>query len=248
MRAFHGKEEIKKRYLERVRGHRLNREIIHGYYWADGRGCAVGATIHGRDLFAYERELGIPASLAGLKDRIFEGMPNADAVRWPEDFLSAIRPGTDLSNVWPLFAVWLLEHPADGVVRFANTKDMRELVTRVASLYRQVCINASESWLRAEAHAAAEAAKQQVNLAKQNGKGGTQVAARLSAAETAEAAAVALWAPTRWAPRWIQEVSESAAVTEAIAEGPCWVELAVHAAENSHIRQSLKLLDLLRAA
>src|SRR5215471_21793940 len=75
MRAFHGKEEIKKRYLERVRGHRLNREIIHGYYWADGRGCAVGATIHGRDLFAYERELGIPASLAGLKDRIFEGMP-----------------------------------------------------------------------------------------------------------------------------------------------------------------------------
>jgi hypothetical protein len=49
--------------------------------------------------FAYERELGIPKVLAHLEDEVFEGLPATIANDWPELFLSAVRPGADLSNV-----------------------------------------------------------------------------------------------------------------------------------------------------
>lgn len=71
MLAFHGNQEIKAFYLDRVRRHRANDEIIHGKYWENGKGCAVGCCIHSGRHIEYETELGIPIMLARLEDRLW---------------------------------------------------------------------------------------------------------------------------------------------------------------------------------
>src|ERR1700722_17651703 len=106
--AFHGKSSIKTKYVKRVKAHKAADEIIKGTYWQNGKGCAVGCTIHSSDHSAYETELGIPTLLARFEDKIFEGLPNDIAKNWPLEFLSSITPGADLSTVWPKLAVWVL--------------------------------------------------------------------------------------------------------------------------------------------
>ena len=107
--AFHGKQETKDKYVARVKAHAKADEIIRGEYWQGGKGCAVGCTIHSSNHEAYEEELGIPMILARLEDRIFEGMSNDKAMKFPLKFLSAIKVGADLSQVWNKFAIWLLK-------------------------------------------------------------------------------------------------------------------------------------------
>lgn len=84
--AFHGDKKIKHKYLSRVRQHRLEDEIIKGTYWENGKGCAVGCTLHSSNHVAYETELGIPETLARLEDGIFEGLPLKESQEWPENF------------------------------------------------------------------------------------------------------------------------------------------------------------------
>ena len=137
MKAFHNDPAIKQKYVERVKAHMIADEIIHGKYWENDKGCAVGCTIHGSDHRKYETELGIPAILASLESRIFEGMNNGDSKEFPLRFLSAIKPGADLSLVWPKFAHWLLVDPKDGVIKFAKTDKTREAIRAVANLHNR---------------------------------------------------------------------------------------------------------------
>ena len=88
--AFHNDPTIRRIYLTRVRAHAKADEIIHGTYWEDGKGCAVGCTIHGEAHIKYETELGIPCILARLEDVLFERMGNGHAKEFPVQFLSAI--------------------------------------------------------------------------------------------------------------------------------------------------------------
>ena len=70
--AFHGDPAVKEKYLNRVTLHERADEIIHGKYWENGKGCAVGCTVHSSKHAAFETELGIPLMLAKLEDRLFE--------------------------------------------------------------------------------------------------------------------------------------------------------------------------------
>lgn len=70
--AFHGKKEIKDKYVAKLLAHEKADEIKKGYYWENGKGCAVGCTIEGSDHSKYETELGLPEWLARLEDTIFE--------------------------------------------------------------------------------------------------------------------------------------------------------------------------------
>jgi hypothetical protein len=108
MLSYHSDPSIKSNYLARVAGHADADEIIKGRYWENGKGCAVGCTIHGETHESFERELGIPQMLAWLEDVIFEGLPNRLAKTWPERFLLSIAPGRDLSPVGWRFLHWLL--------------------------------------------------------------------------------------------------------------------------------------------
>ncbi len=131
MIAFHNSRKDKSAILSQLRAHAKADEIVKGKYWQGGKGCAVGCTIHSDDHAEYEVRFGIPIMLASLEDRIFEGLPNTEAQKWPIQFMSAITPGADLSRVGWQFLHWLLtdekvnpgiEHPlvADAVKKCAD--------------------------------------------------------------------------------------------------------------------------------
>ncbi len=137
LRAYHGDPTIKDRHLARVRAHAAADEIVHGLYWQNGKGCAIGCTIHSGDHTAYETEIGVPRILARLEVRLFETMPNWDAKMFPEAFLAAIPIGADLSMVWPKWAHWMLVDPECGMVKRARTDRARTAITDVAALYER---------------------------------------------------------------------------------------------------------------
>lgn len=97
--AFHNDPKIKRKYLSRVKAHYKADEIIKGTYWQNGKGCAVGCTIHSGNHKRYEDELGLPEGLARLEDTIFENLENGTAKEWPVKFLSTIKVGADLEIV-----------------------------------------------------------------------------------------------------------------------------------------------------
>jgi len=66
MLAFHNNPAIKEKYLARVRAHRVADEIVKGRYWENGKGCAVGCTLHSGKHMSYESELGIPVALGSI--------------------------------------------------------------------------------------------------------------------------------------------------------------------------------------
>jgi hypothetical protein len=108
MFAFTNTEVTKPQLLCQLRAHAEADQIVKGYYWKRGKGCAVGCTIHGNDHSLYEPLFGIPQMLAHLEDCIFEGLPVGRARWWPFQFVEAIEPGADLSRVGWKFLHWLL--------------------------------------------------------------------------------------------------------------------------------------------
>jgi hypothetical protein len=192
LRAFHGDPALKEKYLERVRAHRAADELIKGTGWANGKGCAVGCTLHRYSHAAYESELGIPRVLAHLEDRLFESMPNAKAMEWPEQFLAAIKPGADLSLVWPQFAVWMLTDPQYGVLQYATTEQTRKSIGAVADLYAREATG--ETVPETEWRAAAAAADAAADAAYRAADAAADAAYRAAAA-AADAAyrAAAAW-------------------------------------------------------
>jgi len=226
LRAFHENPAIKATYLARVRAHREADELIRGTYWEDGKGCAVGCTIHGSDHSAYERELGIPATLAYLEDQLFESLPTEAAQQWPEHFLEAIPVGADLSLVWPQFAIWLLTDPQAGVIRFSRDDQARHAITGVAGLYQRVCTRQAVS--REEWTAAAWAARDAADASW--------------AAGVSRAAARAAWAA--WAAGAAALAARDAADASWAAGAAGVSRAAARAAARK--RQAEKLLELRR--
>jgi len=152
MKAYHGIQELKMTMVAAAIRHREADRLAQGFGYgkldADGkwRGCAMGCTIQtinlkqGRqirfgDHAAYESELGVPRMLAYLEDGIFEALPKAAALTWPERFLQAIPIGADLSLVGDQFLHWLLVDPVAGVIQFARTEQARKVVQDVADHY-----------------------------------------------------------------------------------------------------------------
>jgi hypothetical protein len=132
--AYHNDPAEKAAILAQLQAHRDADELVKGKYWQNGKGCAVGCTIHGSDHMLYESLFGIPVMLARLEDRIFEGLPNDRAKEWPIQFMSAIRPGADLSLVGWKFLHWLM---TDGQVNPGiNHPTVKAAVAKCADLIR----------------------------------------------------------------------------------------------------------------
>jgi hypothetical protein len=140
LRAFHGDPKIKAKYISRIRAHRKADELIRGTGWNNGKGCAVGCTLNAYDHKAYEIELGIPELIAHLEDSIFEGLPEALAMEWPDKFLQAIPVGTDLSKIIPQIVIWQFEDETYGLKNTQEVKDNPKLAlicTDLVTLYRR---------------------------------------------------------------------------------------------------------------
>lgn len=134
--SFHNDPRIKEKYLNRVHQHFLADEIIrgNGKYWQNGKGCAVGCTLHSAIHRSYETELGIPEWLAMLEDTIFEGLPLERARLWPGQFLQAIPIGADLEPVKRLFLIFVLNSTLN---KFDHKKfpDVKKAIDTVIHLW-----------------------------------------------------------------------------------------------------------------
>ncbi len=136
LRAYHGQQAIKDKYLTRVCAHRKADEIVQGYgYWSDGKGCAVGCTLHSAQHSSYESELGVPRTLAYLEDRLFERMPKEQARLWPERFLAAIPVGADLSLVWPRWVRAIVLDETTGAARHCKNAVWSEKISQIRTLF-----------------------------------------------------------------------------------------------------------------
>ena len=138
--AFHGSKETKEFYVSRVLGHMKADEIISGTGWENGKGCAVGCSMHNYRHQAYEDEIGHPAILARLEDQLFEMMHKFDpetAKAWPLRYMSAATEGADLNFIWAEWCLWVLVDPETGVIRHAKTDQSKAASNGVADLYRE---------------------------------------------------------------------------------------------------------------
>ena len=160
MLAYHNDPAIKSKLLADLQDHADADRLVKGQYWENGKGCAVGCTLHslGADGAAnnhaeYELRLGIPQMLARLEDVIFEGLHNADAMQWPMRFSSAITPGADLSRVGWKWLYWLL---TDGLPR-VNDASVNAALKQCANVLLPLTLG--EPVDRAAADAAADAAR-----------------------------------------------------------------------------------------
>jgi hypothetical protein len=218
--AYLGKQSVKDTFLSRVRQHREADEIVQGYgYWQDGKGCAVGCTIHidgdGNPHEQYETQLGIPSQIARLEDAIFEGLPTDLAKLWPERFLTAIKPGADISRVWHQFASWLL---SDSQL-LTITDENREAISAVVRLHAHAA--AGEQPSEAAWSAASEAAWSAASAA------------------ASDAASEAAWSAARAAAYAAARDAASEAASEA-----AWSA----ASSAAYVAMSDKLIELLQAA
>ena len=165
--AYHGEAKIKRKFLGRVRAHQKADQILQGYgYWKDGKGCAVGCTLHLNNDTAslyleYPKQLGIPEELAYLEDHFFERLPLKEAKKWPARFLAAIKPRADLSRVYDLWSAWNLIDPKDGVITLVS--DQYPEIQKIVRETGEAClsghrINAARAARAARAAWAAEVA------------------------------------------------------------------------------------------
>lgn len=134
--SFHGKQEIKDIYLKRVETHYKLDEIMKGFYWEEGKGCAVGCTVHSDRHDAYQEELGIYRHLALIEDSIFENLPNEEAKEFPLQFLNAIPVGVNTDLAFKKFVLWNLADEKEGLLTVLKDEKQRVLVERVVGMYK----------------------------------------------------------------------------------------------------------------
>lgn len=223
MKAFVDTPVSKEQLLASLASHREKDRLVKGQYWEEGKGCAVGCSIHD---FApgeeehhsyYEKLFGIPESLARLEDNIFENLPNGEAQEWPERFVQAVRPGADLSQVADRWLLWLLSGDESPLARWRDEPHIQA----VATLYKRKLAGDSptlEEWkaageaAEAAARAAAEAAARDVAAARD--------AARAAGEAAWDAAGAAAWDAARaaWAAGDAGEVAAWAAAEAAAGD------------------------------
>ena len=192
MLAFHNDPKIKEKYLKRVRAHAKADKIVKGQYWEDGKGCAVGCTILGKDHYKYEKELGIPVSIAYLEDKIFEGLPNEEAMTFPVRFLEAIPVGANLEHVAAMMQIFSLRDCRENA--FGDGKKVIDLVIEALEGQVKGVETSKERWaeLESAAWSAAWSAESAAWSAARSAAWSAESAAKSaawSAAKSAESAA-----------------------------------------------------------
>lgn len=72
----------------------------------------------------------LPQQLDDLRGEICQMLPPYEAEDWRQRFNDAAD--TNLQNVWPQFARWLLLDDEHGVYQYADTDERRNLIVRAA--------------------------------------------------------------------------------------------------------------------
>jgi hypothetical protein len=226
MLAYHNDPKIKANLLAQLAAHRAADEIVRGHgYWTEGRGCAVGCTVHSGNHAEYEPRYGIPQIIAWLEDCIFEGLPIELAKEWPQRFSKAIVPGADLSLVGWKFLHWILTDKAvnPGIDHPIVRDAVRQCADVVAQFAKGIPVAASAAW-SAESAASAAWSAESAEIAARSAES-AEIAARsaASAESAAWSAESAAWsaASAEIAAR-SAESAESAEIAARSAESAAW--------------------------
>jgi len=194
-----GKDDL----IAKLTAHAKADAIIKGRYFEDGKGCAVGCSlvdygVRPSDHSQYEKIFGIPEKIARLEDCIFEGLPIDLAKEWPLRFSNAVPVKTDLSGVWPKFAIALMIDEDHGVIKYAKNDNQRDVIERCADLYKDgPDIDLQEAIKVRRAAAAAAAYDAYAAYAAADAAAADADAAAAAAAAAADAAADAAAADAR---------------------------------------------------
>ena len=160
LQAFHNDTKIQQKFINRLEDHFKQDEIIKGTYWENGKGCAVGCTVHSNSHNCYELELGIPEWLAKLEDTLFEGMENEKAKEFPLKFLQSIPLGFDnWQHIYHQLCVFMLEN----ICKDTDNKIVVKAICDIITLHKteskdESAWSAAESAARSAARSAAESA------------------------------------------------------------------------------------------
>jgi hypothetical protein len=266
LRAYHGDESIKAKYIQRIQAHRAAEHLMQGIGWEDEggmvRGCAVGCTLETYDHDRYPVELGMPVWLARLEDAIFEGLPASDAQVWPEAFLEAIHPGADLEPVRHQLALLRMDRlialQASNVGKHGEAIDVviAQTIAAIQQVRRcheaEIGGNVCDLPARSAAESAWSAARSSAESAARSAAESAESAA-WSAAESAQSAARSA-AESAWsAARSSAESAARSAAESAWSAARSAAESAESAAWSARSAQSWKqeasdLLKLLREA
>jgi len=107
--AYDNDPEIAAQIRAQVQHHYDADEIIHGKYWEDGKGCAVGCIVHSSDHSKFDEIFGEGGeACAYLLDALFELIPNENAKELPRRFSLAVKSGADMRMVVPQWIYWTL--------------------------------------------------------------------------------------------------------------------------------------------
>ncbi len=257
--SFHNDPAIKDKYVARLKAHAKADEFIKGKYWENGKGCAVGCTIHSSSHNAYETELGIPEWLAQLEDRIFEGLDNGDAKKFAVDFLISIPVGANLEPIKWKFCAFILKENIERVLNLTlDNKLKREVIEAI-----QKCLAVHEDaiqsgqWDESAARSAANAAIAAASAARSAASAASAAASAASAAWSAErsaasaaiaaasaarsaASAAASAASAAWSAAWsAASAARSAAIAAASAASAASAAWSAESAEYKHYADEL---------
>ncbi len=81
--------------------------------------------------------------LLALAERFRKRLPPKIATSWDKQFRAVVFEA-DLSNIWRDFAVWLLQDPVIGVIKYVTDDADREAVLQLSALYRSGSTEISE--------------------------------------------------------------------------------------------------------
>jgi len=159
LQSFHNDEKIKAKYVKRLAGHYKANEIRQcNYYWKNGKGDAVGCTIHSsqQDIYKkYETELGIPEWVARLMEKIFDHISKNKAKKFAIQFLDSIPVGvteTEFNTLKYKFFMYLVQNIRQfDPDRYPKAQDVVNIVVELCKkeLEKQNSVTKDE-WAAAE--------------------------------------------------------------------------------------------------
>jgi hypothetical protein len=81
----------------------------------------------------FEHELGLPANLLYVAQKIGRELPPDQAAAWSNQFFASIRVGANVQSVIPKFAAWLLTDSTCGAIAYTTHDVQRSVVRSLAS-------------------------------------------------------------------------------------------------------------------
>jgi hypothetical protein len=243
--AWHSDAALQEATVAEMVAHRKADRLIKGVYWEGGKGCAVGCLIHSGDHAQYEpRFVGIPQALAKLEDTIFENLTNGEAMKWPERFLAAAKPGADLSLVQWQFLAFIV----DEALARPEAQSVREACQPALEVVRAKArgeeVSEEPAWSAAWSARSAESAAWSAAWSARSARSAESAASAAWSARSAESAA--------WSAAWSARSAESAASAAWSAESAESAESAAwsaeSAAESAWKRYADKLVELMNEA